>query len=184
MTNYLETNYFVEEYGENDYPQILCNYIAEKYLKPHFKEIKGLEMLDLGSGKGNQLLAFDRLGLKVTGLDKRAECLDILESFTIKECDLENESLPFKNNSFDFIFSKSVIEHVENSDNFLSEIYRVLKKEGLLVLMTPDWDSQHSTFYDDYTHVKPWTRKGLQNALRMHEFLDVNCIYFKQLPIL
>ncbi len=50
--------------------------------------------------------------------------------------------------------------------------------------MTPDWDSQHSTFYDDYTHVKPWTRKGLQNALRMQEFLDVNCIYFKQLPIL
>ena len=75
------------------------------------------------------------------------------KKFEIKECDLENESIPYSDNTFDFIYSKSVIEHVRNADNFVSESYRVLKPGGIAVFMTPDWGTQYKTFWDDYTHV-------------------------------
>ncbi|MCH8012546.1 MAG: class I SAM-dependent methyltransferase [Candidatus Marinimicrobia bacterium] len=184
MSDYLETNYFKDEYGENDYPQLLCDYIINRYFKSHFGDISELSLLDIGSGKGNHLVGFSRRGINVIGLDKRDECLNALEGFDIKECDIENEKMPFPNNYFDIVHSKSVIEHVINTDNLISETYRVLKKDGLAIIMVPDWGSQYKTFFDDCTHVKPWTRKGLQNVLRMNGFSDVKCEYFRQLPLL
>ena len=184
MSDYLETNYYNDEYGENDYPQRLCDHIIGNYFKIYFSDVTKLSLLDIGSGKGNHLLGFSRRGMKVTGLDKRDECVDVLNDFNIVECDIEIEKFPFPDCSFDIVHSKSVIEHVINTENFINESYRVLKKDGLALIMVPDWGSQHKTFYNDYTHVTPWTRKGLQNALIQHGFSNVKCEYFRQLPLL
>lgn len=182
MSNYLDTIYFRNEYDKSDYPQQLCNYISEKYLLKK-SGVKGKRLLDVGSGKGNHLVGFSRLGFESYGLDKRDECVDILEKFDIQSCDIENEPFPYMDDFFDVVYSKSVLEHVINTDNFLSESLRVLKPGGIVVFMTPDWKSQHEYFWDDYTHVKAFTRKSLQNALIINGFEKVNCEYFLQLPI-
>lgn len=184
MGNYLETIYFRDEYSEKAYPQKLCNYIFETIINKKFPNKDNLKLLDIGSGKGNHLVGFSRKNIECFGIDKREECININDKFTIKDCDLEKDNFPYENNYFDIVFSKSVIEHVVNADNILSESYRVLKKGGLLILMTPDWGSQHKVFWDDYTHVKAWTRKGLQDALWMKNFNEVECRLFRQLPIL
>ena len=144
----------------------------------------GATVLDVGSGKGNHLVGFSRKGLIVNGLDKRDECLNVLEHFDIRECNIENDKFPYEDNSIDIVFSKSVLEHVANADNFLSQTFRILKPNGIAILMCPDWGTQYKTFWDDYTHVKAWTRKGLQNAMIMHGFSNVDCSLFRQLPIL
>lgn len=182
MSNYLETIYFRNEYSEKAYPQLLCRYIVEKYFSKG-NSIKGKKILDIGSGKGNHLVGFSRLGLESYGIDKRDECVSVLENFTIKECDIERDRFPYKDNWFDFVYSKSVLEHVINTDNFLSESLRVLKPGGVAVFMTPDWKSQYKFFWDDYTHVKPFTRKSLQDAMIINGFKNVDCSYFLQLPI-
>lgn len=182
MSNYLGTFYFRNEYGENDYPQLLCNYISERYFSKS-GSVKGKRLLDIGSGKGNHLIGFSRLGLEAYGLDKRDECISILEEFEITYCDIEKEPFSYSDNFFDFVYSKSALEHVTNIDNFLSEGLRVLKPGGIAVLMTPDWRSQYKFFWDDYTHVNPFTRKGLQDALIMYGFQNVECSYFLQLPL-
>lgn len=184
MSNYLETIYFRDEYDVKAYPQILCNHIADKYLsKIYGNGLEGKKILDIGSGKGNHLVGFSRLGIEAYGIDKRDECTSVLKNFTIKECNIENEQFPYDDNFFDFVYSKSVLEHVVNTDNFLSESLRVLKPGGIAVFMTPDWRSQCKFFWDDYTHVKPFTRKSLQDALVMNGFDKINCSYFLQLPI-
>jgi ubiquinone/menaquinone biosynthesis C-methylase UbiE len=53
------------------------------------------------------------------------------------ESDAENLSL-FNENTFDIVICFENIEHVKNPRNSLHEIFRVLKKEGLLVLSTPN----------------------------------------------
>ncbi|MFH1616597.1 MAG: methyltransferase domain-containing protein [Planctomycetota bacterium] len=141
-------------------------------------------LLDVGSGKGNHLVAFKRCNYEVAGLDKRSECVEILKDFTIKECDIEHEGFPYEGNYFDWVFSKSVLEHVTNTDNMIREILRVLRPGGRAVLMTPAWESQYKFFWDDYTHVKAFTRKSLQNALKINGYVNVKVSFFMQLPFI
>ncbi len=183
MSSYLDTIYFKNEYDENAYPQKMCNYLAERYIKP-LGPLEGMKLLDIGSGKGNHLVGFARLGMETYGLDKRDECINALKDFDIRECNLECDPLPFEDDMFDVVYSKSVLEHVQNTDNLLAQSLRVLKPGGLAIMMTPDWRSQRAYFWDDYTHVKPFTRKGLQNAMRINGFENVYCDYFFQLPLL
>jgi SAM-dependent methyltransferase len=184
MASYLETHYSRNEYSETAYPQRLCDHIVSHYIQRHFGDMNDRTVLDVGSGKGNHLVGFARRGLTVFGLDRLKENNEVLRQFDIRQCELERDPFPFQSDSLDVVFSKSVIEHVENADHFLSETKRVLKPSGLAILMCPDWKTQAHMYWDDYTHVKPWTRKGLQNALKIHGFSPVECILFRQLPLL
>ena len=184
MSTYLETHYSKNEYSIDAYPQKLCDHIVETYIEPHVGTVAGKTILDVGIGKGNHLVAFARRGLEAYGLDKLSETNEVLAQFDIRGCDIETDAFPFESDSMDIVFSKSVIEHVRNADNFISEMRRVLKPGGLLVLMCPDWATQAHMYWDDYTHVKPWTRKGLQNALVLHDFSQIHAILFRQLPLL
>jgi len=185
MGNYLDVNYFRDEYSPKMYPQLLCNHLVNEYYLKNFNgNVNGKKLLDIGSGKGNHIVGFSRNGIECYGIDKRDECVEILKDYEIRYCDIENESFPYDNDYFDMIFSKSVLEHVYNGDNFLSETYRVLKPNGIALLMCPDWGSHYKVFWDDHTHVNAWTRKGLQDAMEIHNFLNVNVSYFRQLPIL
>lgn len=180
MPSYLETMYFSDEYAPDRYPQRLCNYVADRYFKMA-AERRG-SLLDVGSGKGNHLIAFSRIGFSVKGLDIRKECLGVLADFDIRECNLETHAFPFGDSSFDFVFSKSVLEHVRNTDHVVQEILRVLKPGGVTVHLTPDWATDYRVFWDDPTHVKPFTRRGLRHAFILQDFRDVTCAEFYQLP--
>ena len=54
---------------------------------------------------------------------------------------VDMQKLPFKDNSFDFVISDQVIEHIENPIKAVDESFRVLKKGGIAihatVLLTP-----------------------------------------------
>ena len=180
MNSYLKDIYAKDEYSEELYPQKLCNFLFQKYLIG--KNIDRGTLLDIGSGKGNQLVGFSRNNFECYGIDKREECVEILDNFEIRECDLESEKLPFDDNYFDVVFTKSVIEHVFNTDHFIKEAKRVLKVNGTLIVLTPDWESQSKSFFDDYTHIKPFTKTGLKAAISQNGFKDVYCDYFLQLP--
>jgi ubiquinone/menaquinone biosynthesis C-methylase UbiE len=184
LPNYLETNYFRDEYGPDKYPQKLCDYLIQHVIKPHYGDIKNKTLLDVGVGRGNHVVAFSRRGFKTYGLDKHDDFFKMLKGYTIRECDIEKEPFPFEDNSMDIVFSKSVLEHVTNVDSFLTQTYRVLKPGGLAILMVPDWGTHYKTFWDDYSHVKAWTRKGLQNSMKVYNFDRVKCRLFRQLPIL
>lgn len=187
--SYLDVIYFSDEYSEKAYPSKLCRYLAEKYFfarENGQKAFKGT-LLDVGSGKGNHLVAFHRLGYDVRGLDKRDECTQALKKIgipvDIRECDIETDKFPFPDKTFDWVYSKSVLEHVRNIDNFMQETLRVLKPGGKAVLLTPAWESQYKFFWDDYTHVTAFTRKSLQNAMKINGFANVRSDFFLQLPL-
>ena len=49
--------------------------------------------------------------------------------------------------------------------------------------MVPDWESQHQTFYDDHTHVSPFTIVSLNDIQLLTGFEDVKVSKFRQLPV-
>jgi SAM-dependent methyltransferase len=61
---------------------------------------------------------------------------EVSDGFTFIE--LEGERLPFSDRSFDVVVSNHVIEHVRDANMHLSEIWRVLKDDGLVYLATPN----------------------------------------------
>ena len=63
----------------------------------------------------------------------------------VKIADL-NKRLPYKNNSFDTIIAYHVIEHLVKVRNFASELHRLLKPNGYVVIGTPNLASWHNVF--------------------------------------
>ncbi len=145
---------------------------------------KGDKLLDIGCGRGDFTQAFKDLGLDVTGIDRERGDKAVLEGIDVSlSNDLENNAFPFEDNSFDIVFSKSVIEHIGNPNNFMRETHRVLKPGGRVVTMTPDWHSQMYIFYDDPTHVHPYTTTGLKDLFAIYGFKDAQAELFYQLPV-
>ncbi len=78
---------------------------------------------------------------------------------TVDRVDLPNvdivadmeEGLPFlPDNSVDEIHCRSVLEHIENFENLIGEIVRVLKKRGKAYIFVPHFSNPY--YYSDYTH--------------------------------
>lgn len=58
-----------------------------------------------------------------------------------------NNSVPFDKNFFDVIIAGEIIEHLHNTDNFFREAYLILKKDGILILTTPNLASWMSRLF-------------------------------------
>jgi SAM-dependent methyltransferase len=65
--------------------------------------------------------------------------------------------IPFEDNSFDFIICSHVLEHIPNDHLAMTELYRVLKKNGNSLLQVPIDYSREKT-YEDHTIVTPEDR--------------------------
>jgi ubiquinone/menaquinone biosynthesis C-methylase UbiE len=52
------------------------------------------------------------------------------------KCNVDKEKIPYKNNTFDEVYSKCLFEHLTNPLFALKEMHRVLKRGGKLVLIT------------------------------------------------
>ena len=93
-------------------------------------------VLDIGCGRGYEDALMASWGNKVIGTD-------IEESSEWKKQENENlkfekangEKLPYKDNSFDLVFSKDVLHHTANPKKMLEEAKRVCKKGGKVVFV-------------------------------------------------
>ena len=176
--NYLSVVYDEKSHPYGDYPKKLCAYLFQSF---EFEE--GMKMLEPGCGRGEFLNNFKDLGLDVVGVDISPEAVAFENGLDVKLCDVENEKLPFDDNTFDVIYSKSFIEHLYYPEKYLEEAYRVLKSNGILLTLVPDWESNYKIYYDDYTHRTPFTKMALTDAYKMYGFKEVRACKFRRLPI-
>lgn len=78
----------------------------------------------------------------------------------------DGKTIPFADNHFDSIFCSEVIEHIFNLDGILSELHRVLKSQGRMLITTPFCWDQHLIPYD----FARYTEFGLKHVLESHGF--------------
>ena len=93
-------------------------------------------------------------------------------------------SLPYPDNSFDVIYSKSFVEHFYYPEKIFQEAYRVLKKGGRIITLTPEWKYYYKTFYEDYTHRTPFTKLSLKDIHLINKFENFEVESFRQLPFI
>ena len=103
----------------------------------------GMKILDIGSGEGFFKFFFDAMcpdikiewyGLEVWK-ERAALCRHL--GYNITETTLENGDLPYPSASYDIVLASHVIEHIPNPSQIVSEMGRVLKNKGVLVIGTP-----------------------------------------------
>lgn len=179
-----QRDYVAVIYNEGDkpftqYPDKLARYLFSRYKLP-----KGGKILDLGCGRGEFLKGFIRCGLNGYGVDRSTIAKSICPEAEVLQSDLENNALPFHDNFFDVVFSKSVLEHFYYPEKLVQEIYRILNPGGLVITMVPDWESVYKMFYDDYTHRKPFTLNSLRSIFQIYSFDKVRVEKIRQLPFL
>ncbi len=139
--------YYTEEYfskinrGSKEFEK----FKAEKLPKELIESLlllnpkKNEKILDVGCGRGEMVFACKQKGAKAFGIDFSFNALKFGKKLGLKNLvQADAISLPFKNNSFDKIVFLEVIEHIpkELEHQLLSELNRVLKKNGLLVITT------------------------------------------------
>ena len=176
--NYLSVVYNEKSHPYGDYPKELCAYLFQSF---GLKE--GMSLLEAGCGRGEFLSNFKDLGLDVVGVDISEEAIALQNDLDVKLCDVENEKLPFGDDTFDVIYSKSFIEHLYYPEKYLEEAYRVLKPNGILLTLVPDWESNYKIYFDDFTHRTPFTQVALTTAYKIYGFKEVRVFKFRQLPI-
>lgn len=97
---------------------------------------RGQKVLDIGCREGGDALIFAKSGADVIGID----IIPHPAWQTLKENKLKFEiadacALPFADNSFDIVFEKDMLHHVNNPQKAISEIYRVTRKGGKVVII-------------------------------------------------
>jgi 2-polyprenyl-3-methyl-5-hydroxy-6-metoxy-1,4-benzoquinol methylase len=122
--------------------------------------LAGRSLIDLGCGDQHIRKAFEDRGAFYRGID-------------IDECNLEIEEFPLETHRYDFAVCLALIEHLVDPGHFLAETKRILKPGGVLWLSTPDIEACGSKFWNDPTHVHPYTRSSMRMLLQMHEFTEV-----------
>ena len=113
---YLKVTYSEELAPYGSYPSQLANHLYEQHYK------RPGSILDLGCGRGEYLKAFADLGFLSRGVDISPAALQYNHGFDVKIINLEEEVLEYKQ-KFDFIFSKSVIEHMQNPLSLVKAAY-------------------------------------------------------------
>jgi ubiquinone/menaquinone biosynthesis C-methylase UbiE len=100
----------------------------------------GERVLDLGCGAGQFSAALAQAGAQTVGVDVAAEAL-WRAAQRVRGLDLrlwrDGEPLPLDDSSVDTVWAGEVIEHVVDVAPWLSEVRRVLRPHGMLLLTTP-----------------------------------------------
>lgn len=100
------------------------------------------QLLDLGCWDGFIMDKVLKSGKAkaVIGLDnsQKAVSMGQKKGLDVRYVESADTSLPLNKNSFDCVFAGEIIEHVYDVDKFIREINRVLKKDGQLIITTPN----------------------------------------------
>lgn len=134
-------------------------------------------ILDFGCGSGRCVQELREHGYNAYGCDismKNEENVNtdaMLKNETIRAIDMDNYILPFKDETFDLIFSDQVFEHVSNYSETISEISRILKPTGFCLhifpsrykLIEPHIFIPFSSVIKSYWWVYFWVLLGIRN---------------------
>lgn len=129
MKSEVEKHY--NEISEN-YDRDINLYCQKRFFAIAKKFSRG-RILEVGCGTGHvQNVLKNVVGMDITLSMLRKNKNDVVCA--------DAHSIPFKDGTFDAVYSIDVIEHVQNPLKMIEECKRILKKNGTLILITPNGD--------------------------------------------
>lgn len=101
----------------------------------------GQSILDVGCGNGYVLAQYAKFGAKVHGIDLTETALELtrrrfeIAGYSGESKLTDGDKIPYPDENFDIVCSMGVLHHIENPGPMISEIFRVLRPGGRVILM-------------------------------------------------
>ena len=156
------------------------NFVYQRSLLAYYKaaEIVSGNVLEIGTGSGYGVEIIAPKVDKFTTIDKFeiGVPLDGIENVELIKMTIP----PFKgiaSDAYDYVITFQVIEHIQQDEEFVKEIYRVLKKGGKLIVTTPN---KKMSLTRNPWHIREYTVNELDVILKKH-FQEVEKLSVKEL---
>lgn len=126
-----------------------------------FKVEPGMRILDVGCGTGNFSLKLAQKGALVTGVDSSREMLEVARKKAKKKKldiiykEMDAQKLGFSDDNFDAVLSMAALEFVSDYPEMISEMFRVCKKGGSILVGTINRDSAWGKLYQQAGSQEP-----------------------------
>lgn len=157
---------------------------AEKVKSGLFKDLKAINfnswkrILDIGCGGGFLLNSVKKEFDELHGLEVSMELVRFAKSkwsLNVHHGEIQNVNLP--ENYFDIVTLYDVIEHIPKPLIFLDAIYRILKHNGVIVIVTPNANGLSARimkekwiYYTPPEHIFYYTPKSIKVLLKTKGF--------------
>ena len=135
--------------------------VLTQAIELYLNDKKKIKMADIGCGTKPYFPLFKEKTQEYVGIDvEKSETVDIVSSA---------EKLPVVDNCFDIVLSTQVLEHIRDYQAAISEIYRVLKPNGIVFLTTHGvWEIHGAPF--DYWR---FTKYGLKEVFTKFKEIEI-----------
>jgi ubiquinone/menaquinone biosynthesis C-methylase UbiE len=129
--------------------------------------VRNQVILDVGCGTGHFSQSLGRHNLLV-GVDISLEMLAYAKRKGLAVVQSSGKRLPFEAASFDLTIANSIIQSIQAGGPFISELARVTKPEGRLIVSTANWQNISLAFFRvferrKYAHLKTCTAEEIRN---------------------
>lgn len=169
IKEYYDSNYFKER-----------DYLPEHLLEVLISNLKSnnvRSILEVGVGSGRLMNALRKEGFRVKGIDISPISVKLTGAKLASATDI-----PFGADKFDCVIGISIIEHLNKKDGikFIHESKRVLKNNGILFLVTPNYASPLRLIqgekwfaYKDKSHIYFYSPTSLKDLLVKNSFVEI-----------
>lgn len=130
------------------------------------------KLLDIGCGLGSLLMYYKNS----VGVDINHYNINYCKKNNLNAKKIDNNHLPFSIKSFDSVVMDNVLEHIQNPNDLIIQIKKILIKDGILIIGVPgekgyQKDKDHKKFYD------------IQKLIKLLDNYNFSCIEYFYAPI-
>jgi len=126
--------------------------------------------VDIGAAGGGNTQVLLEWGLNTLAIETEPVGLEILQNKGIRSLKCDATDIPLPDNSFDFVSMMDVLEHINDDELAIKEIYRILHPTGLLFLTVPMQMSLWSSHDATSMHFRRYEKHGLVALLKQEQF--------------
>ncbi len=122
-------------------------------------------VLEIGTGSGYGVEVIAPNATEFVTIDKNIPPIDLAQFPNVKFRNCAVPPLPFEAESFDYVISFQVIEHIKDDKKFVAEVQRVLKRGGRFIVSTPNIKMSLTR---NPWHVREYTKEEFSALLAPH----------------
>jgi SAM-dependent methyltransferase len=180
---YPRSNFNTEDYKPAKYENNFQSWFNGEKSSAYTYVPESVRVLDIGCGFGQSLGYHKNRGCEVYGVEADSNAQRIAEKYDFNIYEGLFDSSHYENNFFDFVTLDQVLEHSVNLIDLLTEISKVLKQNGKLVVSVPNANGWGSKIFGNKWinwhipyHLQHFSKKSLIYAIETTKSYNISSI--------